>query len=112
MKDMKRIAIIGTGTWGLVLARMLSNFGHKVTVWSVISTEIDGLQKNRQHKNLPNVRIPDEIFFTKEIEYVCKNQDILLLAVPSPYIRSNAQIVSGYIKPGQIIVSVAKGIEP
>lgn len=108
---MKKIAIIGTGTWGVALARMLSNSGNKVTAWSAVSTEIDELQKNRWHKNLPNVQIPNEILFTKDIEYTCKEQDILLFAVPSSYIRSTAQIVSRYTRSGQIIVSVAKGIE-
>jgi glycerol-3-phosphate dehydrogenase (NAD(P)+) len=55
--------------------------------------------------------IPEELLFTKEIAEVCKDKDILLFAVPSPFVRVTARKAAPYIKDGQIIVDVAKGIE-
>jgi glycerol-3-phosphate dehydrogenase (NAD(P)+) len=55
--------------------------------------------------------IPPEILFTKDMESVCTGKDILLFAVPSPFVRSTAQKAAPYIRGGQIIVDVAKGIE-
>lgn len=106
------IGILGAGTWGMALARMLSNTGHCVTVWSAIEKEIDDFSKNRVHPNLPGMVIPDEIEFTKNIEDVCREKDILLFAVPSIFVRTTALMVATYIPEGQIIVDVAKGIEP
>ena len=48
---------------------------------------------------------------TKDIEMVCKDQDILLFAVPSPFVRATARKAAKYVQDHQIIVDVAKGIE-
>ena len=108
---MKRIGVLGAGTWGMALARMLCISGHEVTVWSAIEREIDEFSTTRRHPNLPGMVIPDEIRFTKEMETVCSGKDVLLFAVPSPFVRSTARKAAPYIPDGQIIVDVAKGIE-
>ena len=84
---MKRIGILGAGTWGMALARMLTVSGNDVLVWSAIEKEIDSLSTTRKHPNLPQMKIPDELRFTKNIEEVCKDKDILLFAVPSVFVR-------------------------
>ena len=108
---MSSIGILGAGTWGMALARMLSNTGHAVVVWSAIEKEIDEFSRTRVHPNLPGMNIPSEIKFTKSIEDVCREKDILLFAVPSVFVRSTATTAAPYIQSGQIIVDVAKGIE-
>lgn len=108
---MKRIGVLGAGTWGMALARMLCINGHEVTVWSAIEREIDEFSSTRRHPNLPGMVIPDEIRFTKDMESVCTGKDVLLFAVPSPFVRSTARKAVAYIPDGQIIVDVAKGIE-
>lgn len=108
---MNTIGVLGAGTWGIALARMLCNSGHDVTVWSAIEAEIDSLSATRAHPNLPGMQIPDAIQFTKDISQVCNNKDILLFAVPSPFVRATARKAAPYIPDGQIIVDVAKGIE-
>lgn len=62
------------------LARMLSNSGQDVTVWSAIKKEIDDLSSTRCHPNLPDMIIPDTIVFTKSIEEVCVQRKMHLIA--------------------------------
>ena len=112
MKELVRIGVIGAGTWGLALARMLCVSGHKVTVWSAISSELETLNLTRRQKNLPNMEIPDEIDFCENIEDICKDKDILLFAVPSVFVRSTAILAAQYVPNEQLLVDVAKGIEP
>ena len=109
---MSSIGVLGAGTWGIALARMLSNAGHEVTVWSALPAEIEELDRTRRQKNLPNMEIPNDIVFTTGIEEVCKEEDILLFAVPSVFVRSTAKKATSFVLEGQIIVDVAKGIEP
>lgn len=109
---MKRIGVLGAGTWGLALARMLSNSGHDVWVWSAIPEEIDDLNTTRKHKSLPHMTIPEQIVFTKRIKECVVNKDILLIAVPSVFVRSTIKKAKEYISDNKIIVDVAKGIEP
>ncbi len=108
---MKKIGVLGAGTWGMALARMLSNTGHTVTVWSALEREIDEFSATRRHPNLPGMVIPEAIIFTKDIARAVEHQDILLFAVPSPFVRGTARKARPYIADGQVIVDVAKGIE-
>lgn len=108
---MSKIGIIGTGTWGMALARVLSVASHSIIAWSAIPEEIDYLNNQRRHKNLPYMDIPDEIIFTKDLQYTCQYQDIIVFAVPSLYIRSVARKAKHFIDSSQIVVCVAKGIE-
>lgn len=109
---MSSIGVLGAGTWGIALARMLSKSGHGIVVWSAVEREIDQLEAERKHPNLPGMIIPDEVQFTKKMDEVCAGKQILLFAVPSVYVRETARKAAPYIPAGQIIVDVAKGIEP
>lgn len=108
---MKKIGVLGAGTWGMALARMLCNAGNDVIVWSAIGSEIDELEKTRVHPKLPDMEIPQALRFTKSIEEVCAQKDILLFAVPSVFVRSTTAAARPFIPDGQVIVDVAKGIE-
>ena len=108
---MKKIGILGAGTWGMALARMLCRSGHDVCVWSALAQEVDQFSATRQHPNLPGMEIPAEIAFTKDIQVVCREKDVLLFAVPSVFVRQTARAAAPYIPQGQLIVDVAKGIE-
>ena len=108
---MRRIGVLGAGTWGVALARMLSNAGNAVMIWSALEQEIDALSATRRHPNLPGMEIPEAVTYTKSIQTVCEGMDILLFAVPSPFVRATARKAAPYVADGQIIVDVAKGIE-
>lgn len=108
---MKNIGVLGAGTWGMALARMLCNNENRVTVWSALAREVEEFSATRRHPNLPGMVIPQEIRFTGEIREACQGMDILLFAVPSPYVRATARQAAPYVSQGQIIVDVAKGIE-
>lgn len=109
---MVKIGVLGAGTWGTALARMLCNSNCSITVWSAIEKEIDALSETRRHDNLPNMVIPNEIKFVKKIEDACREKDVIIFAVPSIFVRQTAKKASSYIPQGQVIVDVAKGIEP
>ena len=109
---MAGIGMIGAGSWGIALAWLLNNNGHEVTVWSALADEIDMLEKDREHKDkLPGVKLGDKMYFTKALEEAVKDKDLLVLAVPSIFTRKTAAQMKPYIRDGQIIVNVAKGIE-
>ena len=106
-----KIGIIGTGTWGTALGRMLSVNNHDVMMFSVFDEHIKQLDKNRVHENLKGMIIPNEIKFTSNMKEVVEDKDIIVFALPSIYLRENVRKAKQYIKDNQIIVDVAKGIE-
>ncbi len=108
---MTSIGIIGAGTWGTALAILLSHNGHEVTIWSALPEEIEELDRTRKHKNLPEAKIPEEIRLTADLKSAMAEKDILVMAVPSLYVRSTAARMREFLRYGQIVINVAKGIE-
>lgn len=109
---MANIGVIGAGSWGIALSVLLSNNGHEVKVWSIIEDEITMLKENHEHKDkLPGVILSDRITFTSNLQEAVENKDLLVLAVPSPYVRSTAASLREVVSEGQLIVNVAKGVE-
>jgi glycerol-3-phosphate dehydrogenase (NAD(P)+) len=62
-------------------------------------------------KNLPGARMPEEVKITLNLEEACKDRDVIVMAVASPYIRSTSRLASPFINERQVIVNVSKGIE-
>ena len=109
---MANVGVMGAGRWGTALALLLHSNGHQVTVWSINEEEVEMLSKEREHKSkLPGVKIPEDMVFTSDMETAIKEKDFLVLAVPSAFTRGTARNMKPFVKEGQIIVDVAKGIE-
>lgn len=106
-----KIGVIGSGTWGTALAILLAGNQHEVVLWSKLPEEIAELQEKRTHRNLPGVQLPESIAATADLGEACREQDVLVLSVPSVFVRSTAEEMRPYIRDGQVIVAVAKGIE-
>ncbi len=82
-----------------------------MTVWSAVEKEIQMLKEQREHKMLPGVKLPDELIYTLDEKQALTDKDIVVMAVASSYTRKTAHALAPLVKPGQIIVNVAKGIE-
>lgn len=109
---MAKISILGAGSWGTALAILLHNNGHEVLLWSALEDEVNMLNEKREHTSkLPGVRIPEEIVITTDLEASLKDPDVAVLAVPSPFTRSTSHRMAPFVRDGQKIVNVAKGIE-
>lgn len=108
---MAKIGVIGSGTWGMALSLLLRNNGHEVSLWSAIPAEVEALNRDHEHPNLPGVPIPDDIRITGDLESCIKGQDLMVLSVPSIFTRETSRKMAPFVADGQIIVSVAKGIE-
>lgn len=109
---MVRVSLLGAGSWGTALAIVLANNGHEVTLWSALESELTMLKTYREHKDrLPGVKLPENIYITSDLEEACTDKDLLVFSVASPYVRSTAKQCAAFIKDGQIIVNVGKGIE-
>lgn len=110
--NMAKVSIIGAGSWGCALAWLLRNNENQVTIWSIMEDEISMLKETHEHKDkLPGVILQEDIEFTVDLERAVSDKDVLVLAVPSPFTRSTATKMAPYIKDGQKIINVAKGIE-
>lgn len=106
------ISIIGSGGWGTAVAVMLANKGYTIKLWSWIQEETDRLNKDRENKEfLPGVLFPDNIICSHDAEYCVKDADLIITAAPSPATRITAKTIAPYIKPGQRLINISKGLE-
>lgn len=109
---MRKIGIIGAGSWGTALAVNLARNNHEVVIWSIMEDEIKMLNEHREHiDKLPGVKLADNISFTTDLEAAIKGMDMLVLAVPSIFTRSTSKNMASFVEEGQIIACVGKGIE-
>ena len=109
---MAKISVLGSGSWGMALALLLYNNGHEVLLWSARPEDARKLREKRENPDrLPGVQIPEDIEILTDLERAIKSADVTVLAVASPYIRSTAHKMAPFIRKGQKIVNVAKGIE-
>ncbi len=108
---MTKIAVIGAGTWGIALARLLALKKHDVFVWSALENEINNLKETGKHHILKDMVLPSNMKYTTLLEEAMEDADILLLAVPSVFVRSTCEKLKPYHKENMVIVDVAKGME-
>lgn len=108
---MSKIGVIGSGTWGTALAVLLTGNGHEVELWSAVPAEVEALTATRRHLNLGDTPIPEKIRVTGDLEQAMKDKELLVLSVPSVYVRETAHRMAPFLKEGQVITNVAKGIE-
>ncbi len=108
---MAKITILGSGGFGLSLSVMLNNLGHDVTVWSAFEKELAEIRKDGEHKvKLPGVKIPESVRLDPDISCI-KGSDVVLLGIPSPYVRDVVKKAAPFVTSEMIIVNTSKGLE-
>lgn len=109
---MAKISVLGAGSWGTALSLLLHSNGHEVVLWSALEDEVRMLREKREHESkLPGVKLPESMEITADLETCLRDPDAAVLAVPSPFTRSTAKRMAPFVRKGQIIVNVAKGVE-
>ena len=90
---MKRIGILGSGTWGAALANLLVSNGHEVTLWSKFPSEINEIAETHKHRNLPGVVINEHIIFTSDLEKAVKDKDVIVNAKKRRVIEKHLNVI-------------------
>ncbi len=108
---MKKIGILGAGSWGVTLGILLAEKKHDVTLWEFDENRAKALCKKRKLDFLPHINIPSSVKITSRINLV-KPSQLLVFAIPSHTVRVVAKQISSLNFPeDMIILSVAKGLE-
>ena len=107
-----RISVLGAGGWGTTLAILLHYNGHDVTLWEYKNNYAKVLDRTRENKlYLPGIKIPAELVITHSLSESCKNQHMIVIAVPTQFIRSVLSELKATNFKDTTFVSVSKGIE-
>ena len=107
---MKKIAIIGSGSWGVALAMHIAKLGHNVKIWSFLKEEADLINNEKKCKFLPEVIIPNNIMATQSFEECVKDSDYIFHVTPSKVVRNTVKQYKEFVK-NQPIIMCSKGFE-
>ena len=109
----KRITVIGGGAMGTACAILLSeNPEQQVALWARSSDHAADMASSRENKRLlPGITIPDSIEITSDIEAAVTDSDLLVMAVPTAFLRECLNDISAALTDDRPVVSVIKGIE-
>ncbi len=109
---MTRIVVLGAGSWGTTIAKVIADGGNEVTLWSRredLAEEIN--QKHRNGDYLPGIDLPKKLAATSVLESALIDADQVYLAVPAQSLRENLRDWAPLIPKDAILVSLMKGVE-
>lgn len=109
---MKKIAVIGSGSWGVALSVYLASRGNEVKIWSFSEEEINLINNEKKCKFLPNITLPENIFASNNFEEVINDSEIILHVTPSKFVRSTIKQYKSFVKDNQPVIMCSKGFEP
>ncbi|MBS1257148.1 MAG: Glycerol-3-phosphate dehydrogenase [NAD(P)+] [Candidatus Scalindua arabica] len=111
-ENKKKISVLGTGGWGTALSIVLHSKGHNVTLWGSTPDYVEHLKEHRENKKyLKGIEIPSDLNITSDIAETQIETDLIVIAIPTPYVRKTIKPFKNHYLPGTPIVSVIKGIE-
>jgi glycerol-3-phosphate dehydrogenase (NAD(P)+) len=107
-----RVTVLGDGGWGTALAVVNARRGNEVLLWSAFPDYAKTLQEKRENvKFLPGVTLPPQITISSDLKEALQFGDILVLAIPTQFLRNILHKIKDYNIGNKVFVSVAKGIE-
>ncbi len=107
-----KTTVIGSGSWGTSIAILMAKKGYTVYLWSWQQEETDRLSNDRENKEfLPGKPFPDNIICSHDMKECIEGAELVVCAVPSPATRTVASLMSPFVKDGQKIVNISKGLE-
>ncbi len=107
---MKKVAIIGSGSWGVALAVHLVSVGNEVKIWSFMEEERDIINNEKRCKFLPGLVLPEGIYCSTNFEEVIKDTDFVLHVTPSKFTRNIFKQYKQFVKDKPVIIC-SKGFE-
>lgn len=107
-----KISVVGAGSWGTALAKLLAHKGFAVTLW-VYEDDLAQRMRSTQCNDLylPGIILPKNLEITSNLAAAVRDRDVVVLVPPSQVMRHVSLQAAPYIKEGALIVSAAKGIE-
>ncbi|MEW6290707.1 MAG: NAD(P)H-dependent glycerol-3-phosphate dehydrogenase [Thermodesulfobacteriota bacterium] len=106
------IAVIGAGSWGTALAKLLGDKGHRVHLWAHRPEHVDAINRERENKKyLPGFILHDRVVASADLREVISGKNFILMVVPSHVFRAVFQQLVPFLEEGSIVVSATKGIE-
>jgi len=108
----RSIGVIGAGSWGTALARLLAKKGHQVSIWAREPEVVEEILDHRENRTfLPGVALPETLEASSNLSKVVAGKEILVSVVPSQFVSLVFRDMAGELAPNIQVISASKGIE-
>jgi len=109
---MDKILVIGGGSWGTAFADYLARQGHEVRIWVREQEVIAAINSSRENRVfLPGIALAENLQACADLESEAVRADVLILAVPSKFIRLVMQSLKPSLRAEHVLVNLSKGFE-
>ncbi|MBF0986900.1 MAG: NAD(P)-dependent glycerol-3-phosphate dehydrogenase [Clostridiales bacterium] len=105
-----KITILGAGAFGLALASIFKENKNSVTVWSRFEEEVILLRKNNTNEKIKNIKLPEDIKYTSDLNLAIENSEIVVIAIPAQFVDNLVKQLKPIVKKQYILIA-SKGIE-
>lgn len=109
---MRKIAVLGAGSWGTALSIVLADNKHDVRLWSHRKEQADEINEVHTNSRYLNVSLPSQLTAYHQLEEAVANVEAIVIVVPSSAVREISQRIKPFVKNDTIIIHASKGIEP
>lgn len=112
MSKKNRVTVLGDGGWGTALAVVSARKNEQVVLWSAFPEYAKVIGEKRENlKFLPGVSLPKSIRISADLKEAIDFGDIIVLAIPTQFLRNILYKIKDQNIAGKVFVSVSKGIE-
>ncbi len=106
-----RIGVVGSGSWGTTFASMLAP-RHDTILWAREPEVAESVSSDHVNPNfLPGVRLDSSLRASTSLVEAVEDRELIVMVVPTQHLRGVAEQLRTSVRPGQIILSLSKGIE-
>jgi len=109
---MRKVAVLGAGSWGTALSIVLADNGHDVRLWSYRQDQVDEINLTHTNKRYLNVELPSSIRAYNDLEAAVEDVEAIVIVVPSSAMREVMKNVSELVTNNMVLIHASKGVEP
>ena len=112
MKKIKKVVVLGGGSFGTVLANLAASNGHHVSLW--VRDSEQALRINSEGANAtyhPELKLSENIQASDSLESIMKNASIVFIATPSIVFEQIIKRISKLLEDDSYVISCTKGIK-
>ncbi len=109
---MSRVVVMGAGSWGTTIAKVIADAGNEVVLWSrreEVAVEINETKRNSDY--LPGIDLPSRLTATSDLAFALQGAEQIYLAIPSQSLRQSLESWKEFIPKNATLISLIKGLE-
>ena len=109
---MSRVVVMGAGSWGTTIAKVIADAGNEVVLWSrreEVAVEINETKRNSDY--LPGIDLPSRLTATSDLAFALQDAEQIYLAIPSQSLRQSLESWKEFIPKNATLISLIKGLE-